>query len=297
MAEYPNILNRLRRTPWAATPETIESVRRLLDAKIRGRIDVAEQPSVVDSPVRRYQTLFGKRSQAPGDDNRNRRKPYAVMDGVAVVPFFGVVGKHLDDLEVLCGGCDIDRFMSVLREARADPEANAGTVIWFHSPGGVVTGIPEAAREIAAMLDTGPPVWAYTDGMMASAAYWLASQTEAVFAAPSSDVGSIGVFLAWLDMSQNLEDQGIRLELVKAGEHKAVGHPAVAISEEQRAMLQTEVDEIYAMFTSAVVAKRDVPESAMQGQTFSFDRQTANGLVDGQFDSLDSLITEITSAG
>jgi len=283
MRPYPNILNRLRRTAWASTPETIEAVRSLLERHPASGGQTDSEP-IID---RRAAEFFGE---------NDKRKPYVIIDGVALVPFFGVVGKHLDGIEVMCGGLDIDRFMETLRMAAGDEEAINGVVIWFHSPGGIVTGIPEAAFEIKALAQT-VPIFAYTDSIMASAAYWLASQTRNVFAAPSSDVGSIGVYLSWMDMSEHLEENGIRLELIKAGEHKAVGHPAVRISDEQREMLQSEVDDIYARFTGAVLNQRpSVSEESMQGQTFSFDAQVSSNLVDDQFDRIRDLVTEIAEA-
>ena len=72
-----------------------------------------------------------------------------------------------------------------------DPEV--GTVIVdIDSPGGLVTGTPEAGDAIFAAR-SGAQVVALINPLAASAAYWLASQAAEVVAVPSADVGSIGV--------------------------------------------------------------------------------------------------------
>lgn len=285
---YPHIISKLRRTPWAATVQTLESVRDVLNASMAGQLDSIDDPEA--HPLVHHSAsaaaFLGEHSAAD--------RPYAVAEGVALIPVFGVIGKHLSSMETMCGGVDVDDVVGQVEQAVSDPQVDQ-VLLWFNSPGGTVTGVPEAAAKLR-LLGMMKQIHAYTDGMMASAAYWLASQCQTITSSPSSDVGSIGVYLAWLDQADAAEAAGYKLELIKAGDFKAMGHPMIHISEDERAILQASVDEIYGRFKAAVwVVRGDVPDSAMQGQTFSYDEQLENNLVDSQVDSVVEVIAALVS--
>ncbi|WP_172682970.1 S49 family peptidase [Verrucomicrobium spinosum] len=78
--------------------------------------------------------------------------------------------------------------------------------------------------------------------------YWLASQADVIAAAPSSCIGSIGVYMALLDETRALEMEGYTVNLIKAGKHKAMGASFQKLTDEERAIFQGQVDSIYADF-------------------------------------------------
>jgi ClpP class serine protease len=105
---------------------------------------------------------------------------------------------------------------------------------------------------------------------MCSAAYWVASQADAIYAAPSARIGSIGVIIPFLDKAEAMELAGMRMEVFASGKFKGIGLPGTSLTDEQRALLQGEVEEIFADFKSAVLARgRKIPDEAMEGQSFS----------------------------
>jgi ClpP class serine protease len=60
------------------------------------------------------------------------------------------------------------------------------------------------------------------------------------------------------------------VEVFAAGKYKSTGMPGVALTDDQRAWLQSDVEEIAADFRSAVLARgRVIPAEAMEGQAFS----------------------------
>lgn len=290
---YPHILSKLNRSIWAATPQTIEAVRDLLQSRMaQARIDLDQR----DLPKGRLmQPSAAAQAFFAGDSSDRRdKKPYAMHGRTAVVPVFGVIGKHLSWIETFCGGVDVDAVGLLIETAVSDEDVDQ-VVAWFHTPGGVVTGVPETARKLAG-LNAEKPIYAYTDGMCCSAGYWLASQCENIFASPSSDVGSIGVYLSWINAREHYEENGLHLELFKAGEFKAMGHPLKDVSETEARMLQDDVDAIWAQFKAAVTARRSVEESTMQGQCFGYQAQIETGLVDAHYDSIGQLLAELDRA-
>jgi capsid assembly protease len=70
-------------------------------------------------------------------------------------------------------------------------------------------------------------------------------------------------------MSVALEAQGIQVNLMKAGEYKAMGALFKPLTDEERALFQAQVDQFYKMFIDTVQNARPLIESeTMQGQCF-----------------------------
>lgn len=206
---------------------------------------------------------------------------YVVQDGIATIAISGVIGKKLPKwIAEFFGMTDVDEVSAMVKLANADPEVR-GILLDIDSPGGTVAGVPEVADEIRA---SGKPVFAFSDGLMASAAYWLAAGASGIFASPSALVGSIGVFVPIADMRRMYEMAGIEMEIIKAGDLKAAGYPGTSLTQDQRDDIRRSVEHIYGKFTGFVLARegeQPIPPNAMRGQDFYADQVEALGLVDG----------------
>lgn len=203
---------------------------------------------------------------------------YKKFRNVAVVKVHGIIDKMLTQFEMDCyGGCDLADVDKALALAANDPSINT-VVLDIHSPGGSVTGTPETAARIAEMRKR-KEIHAYTSTLCCSAAYYIASQADQISAAPSAIVGSIGVYMALLDQTRQLEMEGLKVELIKAGRLKAMGASFKTLTDEERAILQKSVDGIHADFKAAVTTLRKVDNETMQGQWFDGSEGQKLGLV------------------
>lgn len=204
-----------------------------------------------------------------------------IEDGIGIISISGVLMKRPDIFSrVLLGATDMDEIAEAVSEAsdRADVRA---VLLAIDSPGGTVNGTPELAAAVAT-LSKSKYVYAFSDGQMCSAAYWIASQADVVYASPSARVGSIGVLLPMLDESEAFKQEGLKMEVFAAGKYKSVGVPGVSLTDEQRAWLQSSIDEINTDFQAAVLARgRAIPAAAMEGQDFSGAKAFANALTSG----------------
>ena len=195
------IATRLYATPWHILPEAHRRLQSLFEAHQH-------------QPISSFLT-----TENDGDQDDMEEKGYDIQNGVALVPVNGVIGKRLNMLEMMCGGADVDQLVSAVQKADRDPMVDS-ILLDVNSPGGMVIGTPEAA---AALGQIEKPLYAFTDSQMCSAAYWLASAaTSGIFVTGSSDVGSIGTYLAMIDSSRAYEMEGLKLELFKAGSLKAI---------------------------------------------------------------------------
>ena len=95
-------------------------------------------------------------------------------------------------------------------------------ILNIESPGGQVAGGIEATEAIyqAAQIKN---VTAVIEDIGASGAYFLASQARNITANQMAWVGSMGVFMTMYDYSKMAENEGVKVVLVKSGEHKGFG--------------------------------------------------------------------------
>lgn len=212
----------------------------------------------------------------------NARQPLVIdaESGIATIHILGPLGKNLSQIEQACGATGFEQIRSDYAVAQAG--GARGILLKFDSPGGTVQGTPELAELIASKP---LPTVAYTEDIMASAAYYLAAGADAIVATTSAEVGSIGVYIPWMDYSAQLAAEGLRPEPIvnAAGDLKALGFTGT-LTPEQRAYLQERVEADFAAFKAHILAHRQVPDHAMRGQTLSGAAAVQANLIDLQGD-------------
>lgn len=199
---------------------------------------------------------------------------------LAIVHICGAIDKHISELEMECfGGCDLADVDNALSVIKADSSLEQ-VLLHMDTPGGSVTGVHETAQRIAA-LRADKEVHAFTETMCCSAGEYLASQAEHRVSTHSSTNGSIGVYLAVVDRSRQLESQGVKVDLIRGGSLKAIGASFKSLTDEERAFLQASVDRTHANFKAAIRSLRpNVSDDSMQGQWFDGDEAKERGIVD-----------------
>lgn len=193
---FLNILHAINFEPWLIVPEVHAQLAALVESKLAG------DASSLSERATAGKNIFG-----------DPLPQMSISDGIATIPISGPIGKGLGNLEKSCGATSIEDVQRNLAEASSRKDVR-GVLLSINSPGGSITGIPETASMIARLRET-KPVVAFTDGMMASAAYWLGSQADAVVASTSAQVGSIGVYIPWADQTRRYEAAGVKVGVVK----------------------------------------------------------------------------------
>src|SRR5690606_1222471 len=135
---------------------------------------------------------------------------------VAVVPLFNVVTRH-----GYWGAAGTLQMGRLLQSLDADP-AVGSIILSVNSPGGTVYGTAELANVVRGRRERGATkTAAVADPLMASAATWIATAAEKVYAIESADVGSIGVLNSYADYSAYLEKTGIKVDVLRTPDKKA----------------------------------------------------------------------------
>lgn len=179
--------------------------------------------------------------------------------GTAVMPIHGTLMKRpMFSLSVKLTSSDMVR--DAVRQV-AGMNGVRSIVLDVDSPGGSVLGIERAAQAIAE-VEREMRVVAVANEMMASGGYYLAAPATEILTVESAIVGSVGVYTTRIERVQEAEMAGLKVYIVRAGEHKAEGHPFLEMSEGELARLQREVDFYYDMFVSAVERGRGISRAA-----------------------------------
>jgi len=179
---------------------------------------------------------------------------YEVADGRAYIPITGVIMKSVPAAIRWLGMPATSTLEASAAIEAAERDHDVKEIVFvIDSPGGTVAGVQALSDQIK---HTTKPTAAAISDMAASAAYWLASQTDHIEANATAQVGSIGVYSVMVDSSQAYEDAGIRVHVVRSGSHKGSGVEGSPITQEDISEEQRMIDQLSHMFAATVARGR-----------------------------------------
>ena len=269
----PVLLEYITQSNWAMRLETLQHLTDIIERHITGgKLSAAEVAEITEV-----------RDSSGKDETRN----YDVTaDGAAVIPVSGVIAKYASMVNGVSSprGTSIEKLTGQLAEARADRLVSS-ILLYIESPGGSIAGLGDFARQV---YETSfeIPVVAFIDDLGASAAYWIASQANYIYANQTAEVGSIGAYTVYLDSSERAKQEGLKFHIFRSGPNKGTGQPGVKITAENQATIQTIVDDYYEIFINAVLRGRagaidkEALREAADGRTFIAADAVELGLVD-----------------
>lgn len=185
-----------------------------------------------------------------------------------------------------------------IRAAAADPNVS-GVLLAIDSPGGMAAGTSDLATDVKAATRK-KPVWAQIEDLGASAAYWLASQADMIFAnSETTEVGSIGTYQTVYDLSGAAEREGVKVFHFATGPLKGAGAPGTVLTDVQQADFQRRVDAVQASFDAAVRSGRSMTAAQLtavrSGGVFPAKEALALKLIDG-VQGFDRTLSALASA-
>lgn len=207
-----------------------------------------------------------------------------VRGGVATIPVNGILMANVPkwfswfDIEATSYSDIVSQVKAAVSSEDVDEIR-----LQINSPGGTVAGVHEASEAIFAARKA-KRVSAHINDLGASAAFWLGSQAHDISTGPNAEVGSIGVFSVFVDSSKAAEDEGVKVHVVRSGEHKGMGIPGAEITKEQLASEQDVVDGMADNFIKSVARGRGVKPSAIKplatGEVWIAKTALEHGLID-----------------
>jgi protease-4 len=191
-------------------------------------------------------------------------------------------GDRIGVVEVRGFIADARPVTEALRTFREDKGVKA-IVLRVETPGGLVAPSQEMHDEVM-RTKASKPVVVSMGTVAASGGYYLSAPASRILADPGTATGSIGVILQFQDFHVILDKFGYRTRVVKSGPLKDAGSPFRAMTEAEKAVFQSLVDDIFAQFVDAVAQGRKMSREAVlklaDGRVYSGRQALKAGLVD-----------------
>lgn len=282
--------------------ETISDARAIPEAQLReyanvyagGKAETALSSGLVDTLGYEDQALddirlrLGKSldekfpvttlgSYVSGKVSKKNRK----SDNVIAVLF---AEGGISDGETPPGGIGDKDYVKAIKKIKDNDDVKA-VVLRVNSPGGSAMASENIWRELELVKDAGKPIIVSMGGVAASGGYYIAAAGDTIVAEPTTLTGSIGVFGAFPNATELLNDKiGITFDTIKTGEFSTGLSLGVGLTQAERNFIQSSIEKTYDTFLTRVSDARDMPKTEVheiaQGRIWPADRALENGLVD-----------------
>ena len=215
-----------------------------------GRLIDGVSGDVLDAEDMRQEASLYRSSHASSDEIA-RRRPYQVVDGIAIVPVSGTLTHKLGGMQPYSGMTGYDGILSRIGFAiNQDPEVR-GVLVDFDTPGGQVSGAFDAADMITRMK-VEKPIWSLGYDMHCSAGQLLSAACSHRLITQTGVAGSVGVITAHTNMEKLMKNEGVEITLIYSGDHKADGNPYEALPSDVKSDIQTRLDSTRQLFAQKV---------------------------------------------
>jgi protease-4 len=178
-----------------------------------------------------------------------------------------------------------------------------GIVLRVDSPGGGVAASQEIYDQLRKYKEDGKHVVVSMGSVAASGGYYISCASDSIVANPGTITGSIGVIFSFHVLDSLLNKVGVRLEVFKSGKMKDVGNYDREVTNDERKMLQSVIDDTYEQFVNVVADSRglevDEVKSLADGSIYTGQQALDLGLVDklGTLQDAISLAGEMCNLG
>ena len=243
----PHLAQKLFNTPLAIHPQKAE----VIVSSLTERLGITQIRSAMMEDDDEY---FSRKAR--------KDSGYDVLEGIAVIPVYGTLVQKLGTLRPYSGMTGYDGIRRVFLTAINDPEVK-GICLDIDSPGGEVAGCFDLVDLIYAERGK-KPIHAILSENAFSAAYAIASAADKIYVPRTGGVGSVGVIVIHCDWSQRIKDDGLKVSIITYGNRKAESNPYVALSDEAKAALQHDVDELGRLFVSTDSRNRGLSETVIR---------------------------------
>jgi protease-4 len=165
-------------------------------------------------------------------------------------------------IEVPLVGDDRAGDLTVVQAARqiaSDKRASA-VVVYVNSRGGSATA-SEAMRQALNVIAARKPLVVAMGPVAGSGGYWVATPGRWIVARPSALTGSIGVLTGKIVMAAMWSKLMFNRETIAFGQHATMESDEKGYTDEERTMVQAQIDRVYALFLEVVgKARKMTPE-------------------------------------
>jgi len=151
---------------------------------------------------------------------------------------------------------DSKKTIDLLHKYDEDKSIKA-IILRLDTPGGGVAVAQEIVTEINKIRGKGKKVVSSMGSIAASGGYYVACTTDKIFADAGTLTGSIGVIMELPNIEELLKKIGVKIDVIKSGEHKDIGSPSRKLTPKEQRLLQDVIDDVYEQFVEAIADGRN----------------------------------------
>jgi len=172
--------------------------------------------------------------------------------------------------------------------------AGDDVIVRLENHGGLVHEHGLAASQLARIRERDIPLTVCVDKVAASGGYLMACVASKIYAAPFAILGSIGVLAQIPNFNRLLDSKGVEFEQITAGRYKRTVTMFGKNTDEDRAKLKEELEDVHALFKAAVSRYRPALdlERVATGEHWYGTRALELGLAD-ELRTSDELLQEL----
>ena len=192
-----------------------------------------------------------------------------------------LVAKH-DDFNACMGFTSYEKLYSQF-EKQVDMGIEK-VVLNVDSGGGEARTAFEMADQFKALaVENNIPIYAYVDGLSASAAFLWSSIADEIVARPDSEIGSVGVVVQLVNNSKMLENEGITRKFITYGENKVPFDDSGEFTTRFIQSIQDKVNKTGIQFNKFIARNRNMQVEdviATQAEVYDAEDALAVGFID-----------------
>ncbi len=252
----------------------------------------------VESLNKKYRSLAGalrkavlKKDEAKKDAKEEKKRDKAEAKAPSDRPRSFVI-NFKGDLKATAVPSLREEVSAVLDVARDGDDV----IVCLENHGGVVHEHGLAASQLVRIRERDIPLTVCVDKVAASGGYLMACVASQIYAAPFAILGSIGVLAQIPNFNRMLDSHGVDFEQITAGKYKRTVTMFGKNTEEDRAKLKEELEEVHDLFKAAIGKYRpdlDLDKVAT-GEHWYGTRALELGLADG-IKTSDELLTQLAA--
>lgn len=149
------------------------------------------------------------------------------------------------------------------------------------SPGG---GVYESSEIYNSLLESKKDIYVSMQRMATSGGYYISAPAKKIYANTETITGSIGVIMSSLSAQKFLNDNGIKNQIIRSGNQKAVGGLTEDMPQDTIDIYKEINKETYNRFVDIVAKGRNMDKekvlSLADGRIYSASQALENGLID-----------------
>jgi protease-4 len=229
---------------------------------------------------------------------------FNIFDRIAVIEIDGSIVNGDYSTNFISGSMTTgaDEFDKIVKKV-SDDRSFKGVILRINSPGGSVLASDRIYTAIQKLKESGKLVYSSMGSIATSGGYYVAANSDKIYANSSCITGSIGVISSFRSLSNLGKELGIKQETLKTGKYMDLYSSLNSLDDSEKQLIKNFQNTFYQEFINIVQTNRDLTDDEVavvsQGQLFSGKQAKQMKIIDdlgGFYDVVDSMASDLNIA-